>query len=293
MQRYLLMTLLACLASAEAMAQNREPAFVPAQGWILVDETPEAVQADIASYAAIWFVVHRPDSFRVELHPQSGGRIALLFPDGFPALDLAGLAAWLGSPCRKQTPPIAAAWIAVPDGDAYYFESDPTLHDVEDGEDQRDRCDEDGGLLVGASRAGQSVRSDVPRTHLVRSDAGPPYRPEPALRRSVDAITVHVTLDTGTPDRSDALVLDTRSGPELVDEAIGYCRDLNVVDENAAGGELWFWLQSHRVDVSRELWHEAGRAAIAAAKTTATMGVDKACLRRLEREAEILDIVRE
>jgi len=84
-----------------------------------------------------------------------------------------------------------------------------------------------------------------------------------------------------------------RSLKRLVAEAIGYCRDLNVVDENALGGELWFWSQAHRADVSRKLWNDAGRAAIAMEKTTATTDVDKACLRRLEREAEILDIVHE
>ncbi len=86
-----------------------------------------------------------------------------------------------------------------------------------------------------------------------------------------------MTLDTDMSYGGNKLVLDPRSEPKrLVDEAIDHCRDLNVIDENALGGELWFWLQSHRAEVSRKLWNNAGRAAIAAEKTTATTDVDKA-----------------
>ncbi|MBD9467477.1 hypothetical protein [Pseudoxanthomonas sp. PXM01] len=291
MRRCLLMILLVCaVLVSEADAQDRDPAFVPAHGWILVKEKVETVQADIAAYLARWPAGSRPDTFRIELHPQPDGQVALLFPEGVPAPQLTRLAAWIGSPCRKRVPPVAAAWVVAPDGVAYYLESEPALDTVEEGQDPRDDCDAEGGLLTGASRAGQSVRYDVLRTRLVKSDAGRPYREAPALRRSDAPTTVRVPLDV-TIERRDALVLDTRSEPELVDVAIGYCRVLNGPD--AAIESVWFWHQAHRADVSRKLWHEAGRTAIAARLTTATTDGDKACLSRLEREAKIRRIIRE
>lgn len=298
MRRCLLTILLVGLASVEAVAQNRDPAFVPGQGAILVNEAPDVVRADVASYAALdathGLAQAHPDTFRIDLHPQPDGRVALRFPDGFPADDIAGLAAWLGSPCRKPTPPVAAAWIVAQDGAAYYLESEPTLETDQEGEDPRDGCREEGGVLTGASLAGQYVRYDAWRSHLTTAGAGRPYRPEPALPRSDTAVTIRVTRDTDMSYGGNQLVLDPRSEfKRLVDEAIDHCRDLNVVDENAAGGELWFWLQAHRADVSRALWNDAGRAAIAEEKTTATTDVDKACLSRLEREARIGEIIHE
>ncbi|MBD9481015.1 hypothetical protein [Pseudoxanthomonas sp. PXM02] len=293
------MILLACAALAsEVDAQDRDPAFVPAQGWILVRETVETVQADIASYTEYLKTEDPTDTFRIELHPQADGQVALMFPDGFPATDLAGLTGWVGSPCRKLTPAVASAWIVAQDGAAYYLESDPTLEVLEDETEKeaRDGCREGGGVLYGASSAGQHVRYDIRNAHLVTAETGTPYRKESAPARSGAPVLLRAAIPNQTARPDDGLVLDTRTEPErLLAEAFHHCKGLDNIGQNTGRWveELWFWLQAHRADVSKQLWNPAGRAAIAAAKATATTEADKACLSRLEREARIGEIIHE
>ncbi len=65
-----------------------------------------------------------------------------------------------GVSLQEPAPPVAAVWIVAQDGAAYYLESEPTLETDEEGEDPRDGCREEGGVLTGASadRAIRAVR---------------------------------------------------------------------------------------------------------------------------------------
>ncbi|MCD9027898.1 hypothetical protein LDO26_06725 [Luteimonas sp. BDR2-5] len=127
----------------------------------------------------------RPNVFRVELHPQSSGAVAVVLPDGFPAYDLANMTGWLSAPPDQENVHDAVSWITAPgSGVKYYLEP-------ETGNPW-------GDTLIGASKLGQSVRVSLPETGMSEVSASYSYRDEPEIEISLQPVTIEVTLDTST-----------------------------------------------------------------------------------------------
>lgn len=160
-------------------------AFEPAQGWILVAHgSLSAIESAIIQYDSL-YLPERPGSFRIQLHPQSDGSVAVMLPDGLPAYDLANLTGWLNDPPDQSDVSDAVAWITAPaDGTRYYLEPDPD--------------NPFGDTLVGASSTGQSVRVYLPETGLIEDCADRSYREEQGIETSANPTTMTVRLDTNT-----------------------------------------------------------------------------------------------
>lgn len=168
----------------------------PAQGWILVRNGSVAdIKAAVADYDGLLREV-RPGCFRVELHRQGDGAVAVLFPDGLPAYDLANMTGWLSAPPGRDQVDGAVAWITSPgDGTRYYLEP-------ETGNPW-------GDTLVGASSRGRSVRVSLPETGLSEVSVTHAYQPEPRLQLSPTPVALTITLDTSAAFGNPAFVIDS------------------------------------------------------------------------------------
>ena len=162
-----------------------DPAFEPAQGWILVAHgTLSAIELAIIDYDSL-YLPERPGTFKIQLHPQSNGSVAVVLPDGLPAYDLPNLTGWLNAPPDQPDVSDAVAWITAPaDGARYYLEPDPD--------------NPFGDTLIGASSTGQSVRVHLPETGLMQDCTEISYREEPEIEISTNPTTLAVVLETST-----------------------------------------------------------------------------------------------
>ncbi|MEO8366765.1 MAG: hypothetical protein ABI538_11210 [Pseudoxanthomonas sp.] len=177
--------MIASAASCKAAVDSIDGSFKPAQGWILVKNgSVSDVEAAIGDYDGLT-KEERLGVFRVELHPQSSGAVAVVLPDGFPAYDLANMTGWLSAPPDQEDVHDAASWITAPgNGIKYYLEPETN--------------NSWGDTLVGASTLGQSVRVSLPETGMSEVSASYPYKEEPEIEISPQPVTIKVTLDTST-----------------------------------------------------------------------------------------------
>lgn len=158
--------------------------FKPTHGMILVrNGSLEDIQAAIVDYDSIAREL-QPHTFRVELHPQANG-VAVILPDGFPAYDLANITGWLNAPPNQQNVYDAVSWIASPgDGTNYYLEP----------EEENIR----GDTLVGASKAGQSIRIYQPECGISNVSHHFSYIEKPEIVVSQNPVKFEVVLDADT-----------------------------------------------------------------------------------------------
>ncbi len=159
--------------------------FKPAQGWILVSKgSPSAIKSAIVQYDNL-YIAERPGTFRVQLHPQSDGSVAVLLPDGLPAYDLVNMTGWLNAPPDHSDVSGAVVWMRAPaEGARYYLEAEAE--------------NPHGDTLIGASSTGQSVRVHVPETGLLEDLAERSYRKEQKIETSPNPTTINVVLETST-----------------------------------------------------------------------------------------------
>ena len=159
--------------------------FEPAHGWILVENGGLSdVKAALRDYDGL-SRAERPGVFRVELHPQTNGAVAVVLPDGLPAYDLANMTGWLSAPPDQEDVHGAASWLTAPGtGIKYYLEPETS--------------NQWGDTLVGSSSLGPSVRVYLPETGLSEVSDSHPYRAEPEIKVSSRPVTIKVTLDTNT-----------------------------------------------------------------------------------------------
>ncbi|KAB8189285.1 hypothetical protein FKV24_009380 [Lysobacter maris] len=166
-------------------ALSADPAFRPARGWIRVGNGGIGdIEAAIVDYGGLTRAA-RPGIFSVELHPQGDGAVAVLFPDGFPAYDLANMTGWLGAPPQQPDVHDAVCWLESP-GDGVRYRLEPEL--------DNDR----GDTLVGASADGRSVRVYLPETGVGEISQRREYVQEPELELSPRPVTIGLVLDTDT-----------------------------------------------------------------------------------------------
>ena len=162
-----------------------DPSFKAALGWILVENGSVAdVKAAISDYDGL-VREERPGLFRVELHLQSSGAVAVVLPDGFPAYDLANMTGWLSAPPDQEDVYGAVSWITAPgNGIKYYLEPETS--------------NSWGDTLIGASAAGQPVRVSLPETGMSEVSSIHLYKEEPEIEISQQPVKIEVTLDTNT-----------------------------------------------------------------------------------------------
>ncbi len=195
--RHLLALLMITSAtSCKANDDSVDSSFKPAHGWILVKNgSVSDVKAAIGEYDDL-VKEERPGVFRVELHPQSNGAIAVVLPDGFPAYDLANMTGWLSAPPDQEDVYDATSWITAPGtGIKYYLEPETS--------------NPWGDTLIGASTLGQPVRVSLPGTGMSEVSAFHPYRPEPEIEISPQPVTIKVTLDTSTTFGNPQFVINS------------------------------------------------------------------------------------
>ena len=159
--------------------------FQPAQGWILVTHGGIAdIKAAIEEYDTLSKEVHR-GFFRVELHPQSNGAVAVVLPDGFPAYDLANLTGWLSGPPAQENVHGSSSWITSPgSGAKYYLEPEAS--------------NPWGDTLIGADTKGMPVRVYLPETGLSEISASFSYKRPPQIEVSPQPVKIEISLDTIT-----------------------------------------------------------------------------------------------
>lgn len=181
----LVVLLLTSVASCKATDDSVDGSFKPAQGWILVKNgSASDMKEAISAYDGLVREEH-PGAFRVELHPQKSGAVAVVLPDGFPAYDLANMTGWLNAPPDQEDVYDAVSWITGPgNGIKYYLEPETS--------------NPWGDTLIGANTLGQSVRVFLPETGMSEVSAPHPYREEPQIEISPQPVTIEVTLDTNT-----------------------------------------------------------------------------------------------
>ncbi len=177
--------------SCKAVDDLKDNSFKPSQGWILVNNGKiSEIEAAIHEYDGLTRELH-PRTFRIELHPQSSGAVAVLLPDGLPAYDMANMTGWLNAPPDQESVYDAVSWITAPgNGTKYYLEPETS--------------NPWGDTLIGASTHGQSVRVSIPETGLSEVSATHLYKEEPEIEISQQPLIIAVTLDTnialGNPD---------------------------------------------------------------------------------------------
>ena len=172
-------------ASAASCKTALESPFKPAQGWILVKNGRVSdIGAAIRDYDGL-ARDERPGVFRVELHPQTDGSVAVVLPDGFPAYHLANMTGWLSAPPDLESVHGAHSWITAPgDGIKSYLEPETS--------------NAWGDTLIGASTLGRSIRVFLPETGISETFQSRTYREEPQIQISPLPVTMEVTLDTNT-----------------------------------------------------------------------------------------------
>lgn len=176
-------------------ATSVDPDFTASQGWILVHHgSPAEVQKAIAEYDELAREIH-PGIFRIELHPQSDGRTAVLLPDGFPAYDLVNMTGWLDTPPEEIDAYGANGWIVSPvSGIKYSF-----MPEVENTW---------GDTMLGASSEGVSIRIRIPEGAASEIAQRVPYQVEPRIDLVPDPIRMEVTLDTNTKFGNPGFVVE-------------------------------------------------------------------------------------
>ena len=179
----------------QASGASPDPAFKPAQGWILVHHgSPAEVQKAIAEYDEIAREI-RPGVFRIELHPQPDGRTAVLLPDGFPAYDLVNMTGWLDAPPDEIDAYGANGWIVSPTSGIRYS----LMPEVENTW---------GDTMLGASSEGVSIRIRIPEGEALEIPQRVAYQAEPRIDMASDPIRMEVTLDTSTKFGNQGFVVD-------------------------------------------------------------------------------------
>ncbi|MGY0613436.1 hypothetical protein [Luteimonas sp. A501] len=188
--------MIASAISCEAADDSVDVLFKPAQGWILVKSgSASDVRAAISDYDGI-AREERPGVFRVELHSQRSGAVAVVLPDGFPAYDLANMTGWLSAPPDQEDVYGAASWITAPgNGVKYYLEPETS--------------NPWGDTLIGASTLGQPIRVYLPEAGMSEVSSAYLYREEPEIEISPQPITIEVTLDTSTAFGNPQFVVDS------------------------------------------------------------------------------------
>lgn len=184
-------------AVAEEAAQVREPDpdFEPVTGWIRVDRGGlDAVRAAVFEYGQLYTPV-RPATFRIELHPQPDGAIAVVPRDGLPAFDIANLTVWLSAPPGQMDVEGARVRLTSPgDGLDYALAPDPD--------------NPAGDTLAGVRSDGRAVRVYVPETLISEADT-PLDAPPPIDYIAMDAPAVlELVLDTDTSFGNPRFVVD-------------------------------------------------------------------------------------
>lgn len=171
--------------SCSAADKSVNSSFKPAQGWILVENgSVSDVKEAVSDYDSL-AREERPGVFRIELHPQSSGAVAVVLPDGLPAYDLANMTGWLSAPPDQENVYGAVSWLMSPgNGVKYYLEPETN--------------NSWGDTLIGASVLGQSVRVSLPETGMSEVSEIHSYREEPEIEISSQPVTIKVTLDTNT-----------------------------------------------------------------------------------------------
>lgn len=189
-----LLSLVAAITGASEA--HRDPSFTPAQGWILVRHgSLEAVRAAIVDYDGLAREV-RPGTFRVELHPQRDGGVAILLPDCLPAYDMANLAGWLDAPPgREEEVHRATAWIVSPSS-GVKFSLVP------------EAANKWGDTMLGASSEGVSIRVAQPEGRVSVIAQHVAYQAEPDIDVMPDPVRMEVTLDTNTGFGNPGFIID-------------------------------------------------------------------------------------
>ncbi|MBB6086987.1 hypothetical protein [Wenzhouxiangella marina] len=195
-KRALLILLLSTIGACDSSSDSVDSSFVAAQGLILVGNgTVAEIASAIRGYDEMRRNVY-PAKFRIELHPQSQGSVAVLLPDGLPAYDLPNLTGWLSAPPEQEDVSDARCWITSPgNGEQYYLE--PEL-------DNRW-----GDTLIGASSAGKSIRVSLPETGLSEVTSVFSYREEPEIELAENPVVLYLTLDTNTGFGNPTFVIDS------------------------------------------------------------------------------------
>lgn len=178
-----------------ARTRDPDPAFVPVQGWIRVDRGGlDAVRAAIGDYGRLHAPV-RPAMFRIELHAQPDGAVAVVPRDGLPAFDIANLTVWLSAPPDRMEVEGASVRLVSP-GDGLDYALAPELDNPA------------GDTLVGMRSDGRPVRVFVPETFITEADA--PFDVPPAAECMLtDApVVLDLQLDTDSTFGNPGFVLD-------------------------------------------------------------------------------------
>ncbi len=185
-------TIAGCSASLEGKADS----FVPAHGLILVKTGSLAdVRAAVIAYDSL-AREKQPHTFKVELHPQSDGSIAVVLPDGFPAYDLANMTGWLSAPPDQPLVHDAVLWITSPrDGAEYYLKSE--IANLR------------GDTLVGSSSKGRPIRVYQPEGGVSEISTPVTYIKQPKIEVSPDPISFKVTLDASTAFGNQGFVVNS------------------------------------------------------------------------------------
>lgn len=156
--------------------------FESTAGWIWVRQgSIDQIKAVICEYTSV-FVPQNPQIFRAELHCQSNGTVALLFPDGLPAYDLVNLTSWLNSPPDKDRPRNAVVWLtSCGDGTRYFFQAKP----------EGERND----TLIGADERGQGLHVYLPDNTLWTESDPIPFQQEPEIEHNSYPEVLELSLD--------------------------------------------------------------------------------------------------
>lgn len=172
---------------------QRQSEFAPTHGLILISEGHiENIRFAILEYDTLVKAVV-PQSFIVEIHPQSDGTTAIVAPGGLPAYDFANLAGWLNAPPNQAAVRGAVVWMEAPgDGERYYLEPDQ-------GNPWAD-------TIIGTSMSGRRVRVALPEAAVFRAENSVVYRERPAFVSSPSPTSIVLTLDANTNFGNPAFV---------------------------------------------------------------------------------------
>lgn len=188
--------MIAAISSCDTTHNSTDTSFTPATGWILVmNGDVSDVAAAIRDYDGLAREV-RPGAFRIELHPQSNGAVAVILPDGLPAYDLANMTGWLNAPPAQQDVYDAEAWLTAPSDEIKYYLKPETSNPL-------------GDTLIGSSTLGQSIRVFLPETGISKTSKPQSYIDEPEIEISPNPVTLEITLDTDTSFGNPRFVINS------------------------------------------------------------------------------------
>lgn len=158
------------------------PGVPPATGWILVDGSVEDVAAAVRDYAWLFEPRHHPVRFRVELHPQDDGKVAVLLPDGLPTYHLPNFTTWLSAPPEQEQVEGAVGWMTAPDGKRRYY-LEPEL------------ANPAGDTVIASDAGGRQVRVWLPTGAVSALSSTGQYRPQPEILRSATPVVLELVYD--------------------------------------------------------------------------------------------------